>query len=273
MDSHKNLAIVYAVNNNLDYCAKCLHSIWTYREKNPNIPADIYIIVDNQFKFEQQINETMENIKFIHIDEHMFSQCNSQTRHTRAALYRLAIFNSKVFPIGYENVLYLDCDTEFKKSIQELLDTPFEGENFFGVVAESDISKKNDTYLKTYAFPRLVQNKGDLEIEKDDIQFQINSGVFLLKYNKMNELISENEIFEVFQNLIKSKDLKYPDQDILTFTFQSKNYSKFFKIIQSKYNYTQYSNFMRCEHRDVVIAHYPTNVKYQYLNDESISKK
>ena len=266
-------ALVYAVNNNENYIAKCLYSILTYKQHNANILTDIYIIVDDTFKYEQKILNMIPDVKFVHVDTKLFSDIKVTKRRTIAAYYRLVLFRFDVFEHDYDNILYVDCDTEFTGSIQNLMQIQFEQDKFFGWVIERDLVNETDQYFKTQWHDIISNQNLCLDVPNDNLKFYCNSGVFLLKQRIFKQLTKPNEFFSILIEISTTNGLKIPDQDVLNYVCSSKQYSKFVQYISSNYNHQQWCRYKKCHIDDAIIIHHPANENYDYCkNIEFIQK-
>jgi len=128
----------------------------------------------------------------------------------------------------FDRVLYCDSDIIFNQPIDEFFNIDFEGNEILAV-ADSCMSKLLDIR------PRIKAHlEKDLNLKNPEKYF--NSGVIMFNINA----IDKDAYYQAFEQYIKTKDLEFPDQDILNVIFEGKA-----KIIPCKWNY-QYGTLI-CE--------------------------
>lgn len=265
-------ALVYAINNNIEYIAKCLHSIWTYKKYNKNLQTDIYIIVDQDFLFEDTMHQVFSDIKFIYIDKNIFANVKSITRYTSYTYYRFIIFNNKYFNYDYEYVMYADCDTEFKNSIQlHEINNIMQHDKFFGLVIEVDLKEYPTILKRLNNLINEFNNNDNFEVKIQDLQFYCNSGILFFNLKTLHKYTASNELFDILMYCANTvQGLPCPDQDIINYVFSSNKYNKFLCYLPSTYNLMKYTRYKKCNYNDAIILHYAGLLKYNYFANKEI---
>lgn len=119
----------------------------------------------------------------------------------------------------YKKVLYCDVDICFNNSISELFDIEFGDKELLSVIDTAS------PVLHLYE-SRMQHICGELKVQNPDKYF--NSGILMFN----NEKIETNNYINKFKEILETKILLFPDQDILNILFDGKA-----KIISCKYNY------------------------------------
>lgn len=119
-------ALVYCCNSKPKFIDMMANSINSFAVHNPSLKdkVGIYVITDVQnldtSKVTKDINITIvDNIQY---NYHSFFENRNLTTY---AYFRFDIFTNPVFQ-DFDNLMYLDVDTEFNKPIDELFTTKHE---------------------------------------------------------------------------------------------------------------------------------------------------
>lgn len=183
----------------------------------------IYIIFQdlNKKNIEALQENNKSNMKFIRLNKRILCERKILKNLTEETFFRL--FIHKVLPTNIRRVIYLDCDTVIKSSLEELWLTDLKNKSIAGV---RDISSK-------------IKNK----------ECYINAGVLLIDLKKYQENIKK---IKNIDKLIK----KMNDQEIINNLFKNK-----ILYLDESFNVQYWSCMFRSTQKKPVILHYTWDLK------------
>lgn len=233
-------ALVYAVDGNEKYVDCMVNSINSFCATNPSLveSTPIFVLAKSQIslngidkRVKPQVISSLscDYSKIKHMDEYGFKRFGGE-----ACFYKFEIFKNKAFR-KFDNVLYLDCDTEFKKPIGEL----FQDKTVPGI------------YL-------VEENESMLEIP---LKHYWNSGIILATVKSLKKSLL-NEFFGELIRTAKKFPERYVDQDAMNRVLDQDKFSSLVLPMGPEYNLlpgTTRKPFSGCK-----IKHYAgTNAKYR----------
>lgn len=138
----------------------------------------------------------------------------------------------------YKKVLYCDSDICFNKPIQEMFDIDFEDKKLLSVIDTAS------PVLHLYK-SRKQHICGELGLQNPDRYF--NSGILMFN----NEKINSEDYINRFKNILQTKTLLFPDQDILNILFDGQT-----TLISCKYNYQYGVKIFNQNYVNIIIGDY-----------------
>lgn len=112
--------IIYAVNDNPEFIEKMVNSANSFWHFNPSLRGNttIYVITDAPNLQLPGLNSEIP-VKRIVLDDDKYARCRAARRYNKYTFYRMEMFsNDEIHDL--DNAIYLDVDTEFGDSIEEL---------------------------------------------------------------------------------------------------------------------------------------------------------
>ena len=163
---------------------------------NPNVKGDVIVIEESEFSYDYStLNQNLLNP---HITYHTY--------------FRFEVFVNPIFN-EYDNLLYLDCDTEVVDDISEIF------------------TQSDDAVIRM-----VTENSDWLKIHHGiECPFYSNAGVILLTPKALG-LKNSNELFNELIVSAKTNKFVYADQDALNYVLTLKQFSSFREILDEKYN-------------------------------------
>lgn len=226
--------IVYAVNDNQKFVDKMINSINSCAYFNPGLldTTIFYILTDAKNIDLHQIDERVK-YEIVDIETEKYSELHtsSKKRWTYHIHLRFEIFCNKLFR-NLDNVLYVDCDTDFNGSIEDIFiehDVPV-----IHMVAECENHLRNRKRKPKYGdlmCPRYY-NSGFIFITPK----LIGSEVLDAMYSKMKQLPMEF-------------DFEFPDQDAINAVLGTEPYINLLKPLDKSYNYSWWT-YPKCKRVD-----------------------
>jgi len=108
-------------NKDITYINKCANSINSYLQFNHR-PIDICILTCTDFKYADELKKLVKHeLTFIDAEQKIAANTAAYNKRSSATYYRFCIFCKDLYS-QYDNVLYLDSDTEVFDCIEELYD-------------------------------------------------------------------------------------------------------------------------------------------------------
>ena len=247
-------AIVYAVNNNEKYLDMMANSINSFYHFNPGLTSSVETVVlsqDNGLNLSKVKDGVPLKVVVMDNKNHPGFTQNKLTRFRNNCLtYRYELFG-KMFS-DYDNVLYLDCDTEIGGTLDELF-----------VERESPVVNLIPG-IDNPLSPRGVPKYGDLKCPT-----YYNSGVILATPRLIGETTCQ-QIYETLCELTtKFPQLRWPDQDALNAVFGMDEFISLVKPLPKTYNFT-WSTRPKCTAKEAraateyKIKHYVGLKKYDF---------
>lgn len=246
-------AIVWCVDEDIQYNVMALHSIFSAREHDDQSKFIVLTLSSNKYaKMYSQFN----GLEVMYVDDYYnayFKGCATSINDVIASSFaycRFLLFALDIFR-RYENLLYLDCDTVVKKGLEELF----------------SIQPKNDQ-IKIMLVPEKLSTDYNLNMLKSFCRMKN------IKYNAQNygnsgvmRVIPKNVSNSDFSNLLCLMKFKFPihDQGILNFYFQNN-----IQFIDAKFNaFHETDPYSRVAHSDVAIRQYAGKEKHSMLVDKT----
>lgn len=214
--------IVYACDNNFaEIMGVSMLSLFENNKDQSEIEVyvlDSSIEEENRLKLESLTAQYHRQISFIST-ENISTRLNSIRQDRGGASQFARLFLSELLPDSCERVLYLDCDTIVRHSLNDLYSTDFEGNVICGVM--DCISK---------------QHKARLGLGEDSLY--INSGMLLVDMRAWREHCVDGSVEKVVNQF--NGRVPYADQGIINLALQGK-----IKSVHPRYNcisvYTAFS--------------------------------
>lgn len=178
---------------------------------------------EHQKEMEQICQNNNASIEWIYIDRQRFpALCQTNVQWTIEAYYRLLL--GEVLPHSVERILYLDADIIVNKSLKELYDMDFEGND---LIACADASSAPFGDVRDEIF-REFEDKS-----------YICSGVILFNMEQIRKRYTFDDYMGVAQKF--NFNFRAPDQDIINYLHHGKikvisnrTYNMFGKYYYSK---------------------------------------
>lgn len=219
-------AIVFAPDNKYcKYFAVALKSLILNMDSSEQY--DVVVLAsdfdDKNLYLLNQILTPNISLRFFDIDAYVKNTCSVQLKtmeYWSASMY-YRIFIPLIMP-EYERVIYLDSDICVHKSLSELLNLSFDGKELLSVIdTVSPIIDYRQTRKEHFINELGLKNPHDY----------FNSGMLVFNI----PLINKEKYIEKCFDVLKTKILQFPDQDLLNVVFEGK-----VKLIDCKFN-SQYS--------------------------------
>ena len=222
--SPKAKTIVFAPDNN--YCKYFSVAFQSLIENSKNYEDYDIIIFDSDLsernkKRIQNMCPPNFSLRFFDINSFIsekIGELNFKEREYWSISMYYRIFIPMVMQ-KYKKVLYCDADICFNQPISELFDIDFEDNELLAVL--DTVSPVLNLHKA-----RCQHLYNELKLQQPEKYF--NSGMLMFNIGKIN---IENYL-EKFKEIINTKTLLFPDQDILNILFNGKN-----KLISCKYNF------------------------------------
>ena len=202
MNSDATIYVVFSIDERyVQHCAVTINSLF---ETSLNQDLSILILYNNisdeiKIKLKYYISDFTSKINFILVDEKSIDQFPVNKHISLATYYRILL--PDLLDKSIEKVIFLDCDTIIKKDIQSLWSIDILRYSHASVL-ESGIE---------------LNHKTKIGLKNETAYF--NAGVMLINlqyWRKYNVLEKANDYLKKY-----SKYIKYWDQDILNYIFQS----------------------------------------------------
>lgn len=249
----KNIAI--SINSNyLKYALTMLYSFF----KNNKYSVSVYLLyssLNNEEinKIKNLVEKNNSNLICIKIENEKIPEFITMDYFSIEASYRLLL--PYVLPVNVKRVVWIDSDMIIRSDISEL---------FYLNIEDNVIACCKDiSHIGNSINPNLSR----LKIKNTNNYF--NSGLVVFNVNKYKELFDIKEYNKIIKKL--SNIIKYPDQDILNYVFQSKIYeldSNYNVYFTSNYKHRDKNNIKQMKQKGK-IYHYISGIKpdnYRYLN-------
>lgn len=208
--SKNNLGIVFSTDANyLAYMAVSIQSIIDNSDSNYNY--DILVFDDGitDYQKEQLSRMLKSNFSLRYIDVKALLQNFDSTLFISRGIWSVATFYRLFIPevlVGYDKVLYLDCDILVMDSLVDLFKTDLNG-YMSGCVYDCVRYMPSRNRIK------------DIEVlGVSDYKKYFNSGVILFNTKE----IDKDKFQKEFMHILKTKNLPFLDQDILNVIMRDK---------------------------------------------------
>lgn len=191
-------ALLYCVDENKDYQEKMVNSINSFAFHNKDIMEDIKVYVittDDKLALDGRLNPVVD-FEIVRKFSFDYSTIKFNADHGPQSnkYIRWEMFNNPIFD-DFDNVLYLDCDTEVQMPLYEL----FKEHDKPSIMVVEDMKNwlEKQGYLSNYYF---------------------NSG-FMLITPRLLGVERMRELFHKFVKRANKKQMSFPDQDAMNYVF------------------------------------------------------
>lgn len=252
--------LIYAVNDNEKFIEKLVNSANSFWHFNPSLRDNttIYIITDAPNLQLPGIRPELK-VKMIVLPPEAYADCKTslKKRYTKHIFYRMEMFANEELT-SLDNAIYMDVDTEFGDSIEELF---VEGrtEPIIGVVRDAYNNLRNRSRKPKY---------GNLTSE-----FYYNSG-FIFLTPRLIGADNLRRMRETMEQLARDYPFCTPDQDAMNVVFDMPEWKPLIHPLPKIYNFSWWT-WPTCSReeadaeRNYKMKHHGGTTKYEkrYINE------
>lgn len=222
--SEQSYTIVFAPDNN--YCKYFGVALQSLIENSKNYENYDIIVFDSDIsernkKTLQKMLPPNFSLRFFDINSYIYEELGELKLETRE-YWSISMYYRIFIPLvmqKYNKVLYCDADISFNKPISEMFKINCEDKAILAVL-------DTVTPVLTRYTNRMQHIVEELALPHPNEYF--NSGILMFNIPKINI----NNYIKNFKNALETKNLLFPDQDILNILFNGKT-----KLISCQYNY------------------------------------
>lgn len=219
--------IVYSVNDNDEYIAKMVNSINSLFHFSKGLidNTTVFVLTDSPDSVEKKVGVLIDDgIKFKVIglanDEYADCCTGCRKRYTKHIHYRFELFRHPEL-VELDNSLYIDCDTDFNDTIEELFVDHSEPTIHLVVECENPLRDR----------------RGNSKVGGLNCSTYYNSG-FVFMTPKLIGVDMLKSLFDQMSRLPLEYEFEHPDQDALNVVLDKDEYSWMIKPLPKTYNYS-----------------------------------
>lgn len=222
-DEHARTIVFAPDNNYCKYFGVALLSLIDHSRKEDNYDLIVFEsdITERNKKLLQSLLPPNFSLRFFDINDFISEQIGAISFETRE-YWSISMYYRIFIPIlmqKYKKVLYCDADICFNQPLDELFNIDFEGKELLAVWDSITPIMNLDKGRARHILE---------ELALPNPQEYFNSGVLMFNI----PAIKLDNYLESFKTALTTKELRFPDQDILNIMFNGK-----LKTLPMKYNY------------------------------------